>query len=83
MPPDPFRYQDSAIALCAFISGQKRTRENDWTRARSQTRGAPTATVWGTGTPRREFLFVDDLADDLRFPSREHYSGESHLNVVE
>jgi GDP-L-fucose synthase len=25
--------------------------------------GAPTVTVWGTGTPRREFLHVDDLAD--------------------
>jgi GDP-L-fucose synthase len=24
--------------------------------------GAPTVTVWGTGTPRREFLHVDDLA---------------------
>jgi GDP-L-fucose synthase len=25
--------------------------------------GAPSVTVWGTGTPRREFLHVDDLAD--------------------
>lgn len=25
--------------------------------------GAPTVTVWGSGTPRRELLFVDDLAD--------------------
>lgn len=25
--------------------------------------GAPTVTVWGTGTPRREFLFSDDMAD--------------------
>lgn len=25
--------------------------------------GAPQVTVWGTGTPRREFLYVDDLAD--------------------
>jgi GDP-L-fucose synthase len=27
------------------------------------TRGDPAVTVWGTGTPRREFLHVDDLAD--------------------
>lgn len=27
----------------------------------------PTVTVWGTGTPLREFLFVDDLADALVF----------------
>jgi GDP-L-fucose synthase len=25
--------------------------------------GAPSVTVWGTGSPKREFLFVDDLAD--------------------
>src|SRR6478672_3716475 len=25
--------------------------------------GAPNVTVWGTGTPRREFLYVDDMAD--------------------
>jgi GDP-L-fucose synthase len=42
--------------------------------------GAPTVTVWGTGTPRREFLFVDDLADACVFVL-ERYTGESHLNV--
>ncbi|WP_207457019.1 GDP-L-fucose synthase [Azospirillum sp. SYSU D00513] len=25
--------------------------------------GAPSVTLWGTGTPRREFLYVDDMAD--------------------
>ena len=29
--------------------------------------GAPSVTVWGTGTPRREFLHVDDLADACIF----------------
>src|SRR6266446_1405878 len=42
--------------------------------------GAPTVTVWGTGKPRREFLFVDDLADACVFVLQ-HYTGESHLNV--
>ena len=40
----------------------------------------PTVGLWGTGTPRREFLFVDDLADALVFMLR-HYSDEPHLNV--
>ncbi len=29
--------------------------------------GAPEVTVWGTGTPRREFLFSDDMADACVF----------------
>ena len=32
--------------------------------------GAPGARVWGTGTPRREFLLVDDLADACLFCMR-------------
>jgi GDP-L-fucose synthase len=36
--------------------------------------GAPAVTLWGTGTPRREFLFVDDLADACVFLMR-HYDG--------
>ena len=31
------------------------------------TAGAPTVTVWGTGTPRREFLYSDDMADACVF----------------
>jgi GDP-L-fucose synthase len=41
---------------------------------------APTVTVWGTGTPRREFLYVDDMADGLVFMMK-HYSDAPHLNV--
>jgi GDP-L-fucose synthase len=40
----------------------------------------PSVSIWGTGTPRREFLFVDDLADACIFVL-EHYSTDSHLNV--
>ena len=36
--------------------------------------GAPTVTNWGTGTPRREFLHVDDLADAC-LHLLEHYDG--------
>jgi GDP-L-fucose synthase len=38
--------------------------------------GAPEITVWGTGTPRREFLHVDDLADAAVFLMLEYDSGE-------
>ncbi len=36
--------------------------------------------VWGSGTPRREFLYVDDLADALVFLMT-NYSGEQHVNI--
>ncbi len=37
-------------------------------------------TIWGSGTPRREFLHVDDLADACIFLMT-HYSDDSHVNV--
>lgn len=46
----------------------------------AKTTGEPTVTLWGTGTPRREFLHVDDLAEALLF-LMEHYSDHSHVNV--
>jgi GDP-L-fucose synthase len=42
--------------------------------------GASEVEIWGTGTPRREFLHVDDLADALVF-LMERYSGELQINV--
>jgi GDP-L-fucose synthase len=41
---------------------------------------AGAAVVWGTGTPRREFLHVDDLADACLF-LMERYDGDEHINV--
>lgn len=42
--------------------------------------GAPSVEIWGTGTPRREFLHVDDMADAVVFLLK-NYSGDMHLNV--
>jgi GDP-L-fucose synthase len=42
--------------------------------------GAPSITIWGSGTPRREFLHVDDLADACIFLMT-HYSGDEHVNA--
>jgi GDP-L-fucose synthase len=36
--------------------------------------------VWGSGTPKREFLHVDDAADALVYLMT-HYSGDTHVNV--
>jgi GDP-L-fucose synthase len=42
--------------------------------------GVAAMTIWGTGTPRREFLHVDDCASALIFLLK-NYSGDSHVNV--
>jgi GDP-L-fucose synthase len=50
-PGDNYHAQDSHV-LPAFIRRFHEARE----------RGDPTVTIWGSGTPRREFLHTDDLA---------------------
>ena len=42
--------------------------------------GADHITIWGTGTPRREFLHADDCADACVFLMK-HYSDAEHVNV--
>jgi GDP-L-fucose synthase len=41
----------------------------------------PSVTLWGTGTPRREFLHVDDLADALVFVMRRFTPDDQHVFV--
>jgi GDP-L-fucose synthase len=42
--------------------------------------GSTAVEIWGTGTPMREFLHVDDLADAC-VHLMDHYSDDSHINV--
>ncbi len=42
--------------------------------------GMPSVTLWGTGKPRREFVFVDDLADACAF-LLDHYSSGEIINL--
>jgi GDP-L-fucose synthase len=42
--------------------------------------GDASVTCWGSGAPRREFLFVDDLADACVFLLK-NYSASEHVNV--
>jgi GDP-L-fucose synthase len=42
----------------------------------AKTSGAAEVVVWGTGSPRREFLYVDDLADAALFLMRNYSAGE-------
>ena len=68
-PGDNYDPQSSHVAAAMQVKVYQANRAN-----------APTIEIWGSGRPRREFLYVDDLADALVFMLK-HYSGESHLNV--
>jgi GDP-L-fucose synthase len=46
----------------------------------AKTADSPSVTLWGSGTPRREFLHVDDLADACVFLMQRH-SAPGHVNV--
>ena len=68
-PGDNFDLQDSHV-LPALI---RRFHE-------AKVRGDESVTIWGTGTPRREFLHVDDLADAVLYLLQK-YDDESIINV--
>jgi len=46
----------------------------------AKTSSAPTVTLWGSGSPKREFLHVDDLANAC-FHLMQNYNGKQFLNV--
>ena len=47
----------------------------------AKAQGQPAVTVWGTGTPRREFLHVDDLADACFFLAENYDAAQGPINV--
>lgn len=68
-PYDNYDLQDSHV-LPAMIRKFHEAKVN----------GDPTVELWGTGSPLREFLYVDDMADACVF-LLENYSGEQHINI--
>lgn len=68
-PGDNYDLQSSHV-LPALLRKFHEAKEN----------GAGEVVVWGSGTPLREFLHCDDLADALVFLLKE-YSGYDHVNV--
>ena len=42
--------------------------------------GAPSVELWGSGTPIREFMYIDDLADSLTY-LLSHYAEPTPINV--
>jgi len=89
---DAYRHQHrapfiSAIAANAYGPGDDFSPEQSHVvaglirRMHEATRAdAPAVDVWGTGRPRREFIYVDDLADACLFAMR-HYDGGDPINL--
>jgi GDP-L-fucose synthase len=68
-PKDNFHPVNSHV-LPAFIRRFVEAKENN----------AESVTIWGTGSARREFLYVDDLAKACTF-LMDNYDGETTVNV--
>lgn len=68
-PGDDFS-PDNSHVVAALLRRMHEAREAD----------APAVEIWGSGAPRREFLYVDDLADATIFTMR-HYEGDEPLNL--
>jgi len=68
-PGDNFSLEDSHV-LPALIRKLHEAKDS----------GADEVVIWGTGSPKREFLHADDLADACLF-LMEHYDGEQLINV--
>jgi len=75
MPTNLYGPHDNFSPLTSHVLPALIRRYDDAARGR-----APSVTNWGTGTPRREFLHVDDMAAACLF-LLEHYDGPEQVNV--
>lgn len=48
--------------------------------AEAAAKGLPEVEIWGTGEPRREFIYVDDLAEAC-LVAMDHYDGDLPINL--
>lgn len=72
---DAYGPGDDFSAENAHVVGALITRFDEAART-----GAPFVEVWGSGAPRREFIYVDDLADACVF-AMERYEGSEPINL--
>src|SRR5205823_2736956 len=76
IPANPFGVGDDFEPADAHVIGALMRRMHEAKRD-----AAPFVEVWGTGAPRRDFIFVDDLADACIFVM-ERYDGIAPINLA-
>ena len=75
MPTNLYGAGDNYDPASSHVAAAMQVKVHDAKR-----RGAPTIQIWGSGTPKREFLYVDELAD-AAVHLMKNYSGDQHINV--
>ncbi len=68
-PGDNFDLETSHVAAALLVKVHQ-----------AKEAGQDNIDIWGSGTPKREFLHVDDLADGLVF-LMQHYCAADHINI--
>ena len=69
-PEDHFEPENAHVAAALLVRLHEAKRQN-----------TPTLSVWGTGKPRRDFLFSRDLADALLFLAERYDAAAGPINV--
>lgn len=75
MPPNLYGYGDNFSTNVAHVFAALMDRIHQ-----AKVNNDKSVVVWGTGTPLREFLFVDDLAEASLFMMK-NYSDTGHVNI--
>lgn len=74
------KFHEAKIRMANLSEDRGRRYEATASGLQPQTSGNNAVTIWGTGTPRREFLYVDDLADACVFLMN-NYDGSEIVNI--
>ena len=81
-PRDNFDLETSHVipALVRKFTEARLVGTSDQTRSNGNDVGEPPVTVWGTGSPTREFLYVEDAAEGI-LRAAERYNGDAPVNL--
>ena len=77
MPPNQYGYEDNFDAQNSHLIPALIRKFHE-----AKIFNLPSVTLWGDGSPRREFMFADDLADGLIFLMNNYdYNGDDFINI--